>query len=73
MNFLFAGGAGSVGRDLTSSLLWGGTGAGQPLMVPDGAGGSFLDHDDLTHALLLAMQEQESVWQIFNLATIYLK
>ncbi|MBA4422558.1 MAG: NAD(P)-dependent oxidoreductase [Syntrophus sp. (in: bacteria)] len=46
---------------------------GQPLMVPDGAGGSFLDHDDLTHALLLAMNRQESVGQIFNLATIYLE
>src|SRR3990172_6480970 len=27
---------------------------GQPLTVPEGAGGSFLDHDDLAHALLLA-------------------
>ena len=47
--------------------------AGKPLMVPDGAGGSFLDHEDLTHALLLAMHKQESVGQIFNLATIYLE
>ncbi|TSA47518.1 MAG: NAD(P)-dependent oxidoreductase [Deltaproteobacteria bacterium] len=47
--------------------------AGQPLMVPDGAGGSFLDHDDLAHALLLAVQRQESIGQIFNLATIYLE
>lgn len=47
--------------------------AGQPLMVPDGAGGSFLDHDDLTHALLLAAQRRESIGQIFNLATIYLE
>jgi UDP-glucose 4-epimerase len=47
--------------------------AGQPLIVPDGAGGSFLDHDDLTHALLLAMQRRESIGQIFNLATIYLE
>jgi UDP-glucose 4-epimerase len=47
--------------------------AGQPLMVPDGAGGSFLDHDDLTHALLLAAQRQGSIGQIFNLATIYLE
>jgi UDP-glucose 4-epimerase len=47
--------------------------AGQPLMVPDGAGGSFLDHGDLAHALLLAMQRQESIGQIFNLATIYLE
>jgi UDP-glucose 4-epimerase len=47
--------------------------AGQPLMVPDGAGGSFLDHDDLVHALLLAAQRQESIGQIFNLATIYVE
>ena len=47
--------------------------AGQPLMVPEGAGGSFLDHDDLVHALLLAAQRQESIGQIFNLATIYLE
>ena len=47
--------------------------AGQPIMVPDRAGGSFLDHDDLTHALLLAMHKQESVGQIFNLATVYLE
>lgn len=46
---------------------------GDPLLVPDGAGGSFLDHDDLTHALLLAAQRQESIGQIFNLATIYLE
>jgi UDP-glucose 4-epimerase len=46
---------------------------GQPIMVPEGAGGSFLDHDDLTHALLLAAQRQESIGQIFNLATIYLE
>ncbi len=47
--------------------------AGQPLLVPAGAGGSFLDHDDLTHALLLAAQRRESIGQIFNLATIYLE
>jgi UDP-glucose 4-epimerase len=46
---------------------------GQPIMVPDGAGGSFLDHDDLAHALLLAMKRKESAGQIFNLATIYLE
>jgi UDP-glucose 4-epimerase len=47
--------------------------AGQPLLVPDRAGGSFLDHDDLTHALLLAVQKQESIGQIFNLATVYME
>ncbi len=46
---------------------------GQPLMVPEKAGGSFLDHDDLTHALLLAIEKQESIGQIFNLATLYLE
>lgn len=46
---------------------------GQPLMVPEGAGGSFLDHDDLTNALLIATKNQESVGQIFNLATVYLE
>jgi UDP-glucose 4-epimerase len=47
--------------------------AGQPLKVPEGAGGSFLDHDDLTHALLLAMKKQESIGQVFNLATLYVE
>lgn len=47
--------------------------AGQPLRVPEGAGGSFLDHDDLTQALLLALQHDESVGQVFNLATLYLE
>jgi UDP-glucose 4-epimerase len=47
--------------------------SGQPLRVPDGAGGSFLDHDDLTHALHLAIQKRESIGQTFNLATIYLE
>ncbi len=46
--------------------------AGQPLQVPEGAGGSFLDHDDLVHALLLSLQERESIGQLFNLATAYL-
>jgi len=46
---------------------------GQPLAVPAKAGGSFLDHEDLTHALLLAMPERSSIGQIFNLATVYLE
>jgi UDP-glucose 4-epimerase len=46
---------------------------GKSLTVPDGAGGSFLDHDDLSHALLLAVGSQESAGQIFNLATVYLE
>jgi UDP-glucose 4-epimerase len=55
-------------RDMIALAL-----TGKPLTVPDGAGGSFLDHDDLTHALLLAMNKQESVGQTFNLATLYLE
>ena len=55
-------------RDLITSAQ-----KGQPLAVPDGAGGSFLDHDDLTQALLLAVQRQQSLGQIFNLATAYLE
>lgn len=46
---------------------------GKPLSVPDGAGGSFLAHDDMTQALLLALNRQESIGQIFNLATLYLE
>lgn len=46
---------------------------GQPLKVPEGAGGSFLDHEDLTRALLLALQREESIGQVFNLATLYLE
>jgi len=55
-------------RDMITLAL-----TGKPLMVPDGAGGSFLDHDDLAHALMLAINRQESVGQIFNLATVYLE
>jgi UDP-glucose 4-epimerase len=47
--------------------------AGQSLAVPERAGGSFLEHDDLIHALLLAQRKQESIGQIFNLATVYLE
>jgi UDP-glucose 4-epimerase len=47
--------------------------AGKGLAVPARAGGSFLDHDDLTHALLLAQAEQGSIGQVFNLATLYLE
>ncbi|MHB8769451.1 MAG: NAD-dependent epimerase/dehydratase family protein [Syntrophales bacterium] len=46
---------------------------GQPLRVPEGAGGSFLDHDDLADALLRARESQETVGQVFNLATLYLE
>lgn len=47
--------------------------AGKGLAVPAHAGGSFLDHADLTHALLLAQEEQGTVGQVFNLATLYLE
>ncbi len=46
--------------------------AGQPLMVPEGAGGSFLHLDDLTNAMLLALQKQEAFGEIFNLSTLFL-
>jgi UDP-glucose 4-epimerase len=46
---------------------------GKPLPVPAKAGGSFLDHEDLTHGLLLAMQARSSIGQTFNLATLYLE
>jgi UDP-glucose 4-epimerase len=45
---------------------------GQPLMVPEGAGGSFLHLDDLTNAILLALQKQEAFGEIFNLSTLFL-
>jgi len=47
--------------------------SGRPLRVPEGAGGSFLDHDDLAHAVLLAASREESVGNVFNLATLYLE
>ena len=47
--------------------------AGKPLAVPAGAGGSFLEHADLTHALLLAQQGDASIGQVFNLSTVYVE
>ena len=46
--------------------------AGEPLKVPDGAGGSFLHLDDLTNAILLALQEPKTLGEIFNLSTLFL-
>jgi UDP-glucose 4-epimerase len=46
--------------------------AGQPLMVPEGAGGSFLHLDDLTNAILLAIQKPMTFGEIFNLSTLFL-
>jgi UDP-glucose 4-epimerase len=46
--------------------------AGQPLRVPEGAGGSFLHIDDLTNAILLAIQKKEVFGEIFNLSTLFL-
>ena len=46
--------------------------AGQPLMVPEGAGGSFLHIDDLTNAMLLALQKKEAFGEVFNLSTLFL-
>jgi UDP-glucose 4-epimerase len=41
-------------------------------MVPEGAGGSFLHLDDLTNAILLAIQKQKTFGEIFNLSTLFL-
>ncbi|MGB8993364.1 MAG: hypothetical protein WCD80_15015 [Desulfobaccales bacterium] len=41
-------------------------------MVPADAGGSFLHHDDLPQAILLAFQKPKTFGEVFNLATIYL-
>jgi UDP-glucose 4-epimerase len=46
--------------------------AGTPLMVPEGAGGSFLHLDDLANALLLALQKPRTLGEIFNLSTLFL-
>jgi UDP-glucose 4-epimerase len=46
--------------------------AGEPLMVPKGAGGSFLHLDDLTNALLMALQKPKTYGEIFNLSTLFL-
>jgi UDP-glucose 4-epimerase len=46
---------------------------GEPLGVPEGAGGSFLDHADLANGLLLALPKKETIGQIFNLSTLYLQ
>jgi UDP-glucose 4-epimerase len=46
--------------------------AGKPLMVPKGAGGSFLHLDDLSNAILLAIQKQNTFGEIFNLSTLFL-
>ncbi len=46
--------------------------AGEPLMVPRGAGGSFLHLDDLGNALLLASQKPKTFGEIFNLSTLFL-
>lgn len=46
--------------------------AGEPLMVPQGAGGSFLHLDDLTNAILLALGRKETHGEIFNLSTLFL-
>lgn len=59
------------GRHLRDMMVLAQT--GQPLVVPAKAGGSFLDHEDLAHALLLAVQERSSIGQIFNLSTVYLE
>jgi UDP-glucose 4-epimerase len=54
-------------RDLIKLAL-----AGEPLMVPKEAGGSFLYLDDLTNAILLALKKPETFGEIFNLSTLFL-
>jgi nucleoside-diphosphate-sugar epimerase len=46
--------------------------AGEPLMVPKGAGGSFLHIDDLTNAIRMALQKPKTFGEIFNLSTLFL-
>jgi UDP-glucose 4-epimerase len=46
--------------------------AGELLTVPKEAGGSFLHLDDLTNALLMALQKQNTFGEIFNLSTLFL-
>ncbi|MCJ7785794.1 MAG: NAD(P)-dependent oxidoreductase [Desulfobacterales bacterium] len=46
--------------------------AGEPLTFPKEAGGSFLHLDDLTNALLMALQKPETFGEIFNLSTLFL-
>ena len=46
--------------------------AGDPLMVPKDAGGSFLHVDDLTNATLMALQKSKTFGEIFNLSTLFL-
>jgi UDP-glucose 4-epimerase len=45
---------------------------GEPLMVPQDAGGSFLHMDDLTNAILIALQKPKTFGEIFNLSTLFL-
>ena len=58
------------GRHLKEML--GRAAAGQPLEVPEGAGGSFLHHEDLVQAILLAFKRPKTYGEVFNLATVYL-
>ena len=46
--------------------------AGESLMVPEGAGGSFLHLNDLTNAILLALEKPNTFGEIFNLSTLFL-
>ena len=46
--------------------------AGDPMMVPEGAGGSFLHLNDLTNAILIALQRPNAFGEIFNLSTLFL-
>ena len=58
------------GRHLKEML--GRAAAGQPLEVPEDAGGSFLQHEDLVQAIMQAFKQPKTYGETFNLATIYL-
>jgi UDP-glucose 4-epimerase len=58
------------GRHLREML--GKAAAGQLLEVSEGAGGSFLHHDDLMQAILLSFKRTKTFGEVFNLATLYL-
>jgi UDP-glucose 4-epimerase len=46
--------------------------AGDSIMVPEGAGGSFLHLNDLTNAILISLQRPKAFGEIFNLSTLFL-
>lgn len=47
--------------------------SGNPLLIPENSGGSFLHTEDLVNAILKAMCRKETFGEIFNLSTVYLE